>query len=203
MALFTEAEVRSRARQAVSTDRILKKAYYTRDAEQIIAESVESYSEEKTYDIFLSHSIKDAEIILGIKGICEDLGYTVYVDWIDDRKLDRSKVTPVTANVLRGRMKNSRSLFYVTTENSESSKWMPWECGYFDGLKEKVSIVPVKSNSTSSYNGQEYLGLYPYCVKDKNKLGNDMLWVHRDEVTYVSYEDWVSQKNSEIEWRKL
>lgn len=202
MALFTESEVRTRARQAVSADQAIRKSYYARDAKQIITESMESYSETKTYDIFLSHSIKDAEIILGIKGICEDLGYTVYVDWIDDRQLDRSKVTPITADTLRNRMKSSKSLFYVTTENSENSKWMPWECGFFDGLKEKVSIVPVKATSTSTYNGQEYLGLYPYCVKEKSNTGKDVLWIHKDRDTYTSYGHWVSRKNSEIEWKK-
>jgi hypothetical protein len=93
MALFTENEVRTRARQSVATDRLIKKAYASRSAGEILREATESFSEAKAYDIFLSHSIKDEELILGIKAILEDLKYTVYVDWIDDPQLDRSKVT--------------------------------------------------------------------------------------------------------------
>lgn len=203
MALFTENEVRSRAQQAVNTDRILRKSYATRNPRELLLEATASFSEAKAYDIFLSHSVKDGEIILGIKAIFEDLGYTVYVDWIDDPKLDRSRVSPATADTLRNRMKSSKSLFYVTTENAVDSRWMPWECGYFDGFKGKVAIVPVRKAVTSSYSGQEYLGLYPYCVKEKDTNQKDKLWVHQDQRTYALYDYWVSRKNSEIEWKKL
>jgi hypothetical protein len=39
---------------------------------------------------------------------------------------------------------------------------MPWELGYFDGIKPgHVWILPLVSRSDSEFNGQEYLGLYP------------------------------------------
>jgi hypothetical protein len=122
MALFTESEVRARARQEKSRPANLYKS-----ESRILTEALESLSEYKTYDIFLSHSSKDAELILGVKGILEDLGYSVYVDWIEDPQLDRGNVTKTTADILRERMKYSKSLFYVTTDNAEKSKWMPWE----------------------------------------------------------------------------
>lgn len=201
MALFTQDEVRARARQSVATDRLVKKSYVSRSAEDILREATASFSELKSYDVFLSHSIKDGELVLGIKEILEDLNYTVYVDWIEDPEFDRTRVTPGTANQLRRRMMSSRSLLYVTTENAETSKWMPWECGYFDGLKEKVAIVPVKATSTTTYTGQEYLGLYPYCVKEKSSQQIDTLWIHKDAKTYTSYDYWVKTKNSEIQWK--
>ena len=37
----------------------------------------------KIYDIFLSHSSSDAEIVAGLKLEIEDLGFSVYVDWIE------------------------------------------------------------------------------------------------------------------------
>ena len=123
------------------------------------------------------------------------------MDWIEDPQLDRSRVTPETASQLRRRMNSSRSLLYVTTENAENSKWMPWECGYFDGLKEKVAIVPVKASVTSSYAGQEYLGLYPYCVKEKSNQGVETLWIHKDAKTYTSYNHWVKTRNVDVQWK--
>ena len=39
------------------------------------------------FDIFMSHSFRDAEIIGGIKVLIEETGLTVYVDWIEERAL--------------------------------------------------------------------------------------------------------------------
>ena len=196
MSLFVEADVRARARQDV------QKAF-RKTASQLIIESASTFKRYKTYDVFLSHSVKDAELILGMKGLIEDLGYTVYVDWIDDPELDRSRVSKETARKLRERMNSSKSLFYVTTDNAGNSKWMPWECGYFDGVKEKVAIVPVKKTSHSNeFTGQEYLGLYPYVVKEKSNQGKQMLWIHINRSTYTSYDKWVSTSNDKIAWKE-
>lgn len=202
MPVFNEQDVRARARQARSDDQVLRKSYSTRDSRDILLDSVTSFTEAKTYDMFLSHSIRDAEIVLGVKKLIEDLGYSTYVDWIDDPTLDRTKVTPKTADVLRRRMRSSKSLMYITTDNADSSRWMPWECGYFDGLRDKVAIVPVKGYRTDNFEGLEYLGLYPYCVKAKDILQRERLWIHRDQQTYVSYEAWLLATGSEVQWQK-
>lgn len=197
MALFTEANVRQRAQAEVRKSGMVKKA------SQIVLEAYASYSPSKIYDIFLSHSIRDAELILGMKGIFEDLGYTVYVDWIEDPQMDRSRVTAETADKLRQRMNSSKSLFFVTTSNAESSRWMPWECGFFDGKKEKVAIVPIQATSTNnSYSGQEYLGLYPYIVKQPDTNKKETLWVRKSGSRYIAYDAWVSTQNSEILWKE-
>jgi hypothetical protein len=81
-----------------------------KSAGRILAEQARAFDAAAHYDIFLSHSFKDAEIILGVKKVIEDLGLTVYVDWIEDADLDRSKVTVKTAAVLRERMKSCSSL---------------------------------------------------------------------------------------------
>jgi hypothetical protein len=114
------------------------------------------------FDIFLSHSFPDAEIILGVRAYLENDGFTTYVDWIDDPQSSRSKVTMETAAMLRARMAHCRFLLFATSETSPKSKWMPWELGYFDGKKPgKVGILPVVRTASDSFSGQEYLGLYP------------------------------------------
>ncbi|WP_020182646.1 TIR domain-containing protein [Methylotenera sp. 1P/1] len=196
MALFTEGTIRQRAKVEIAKSSVTKKA-----AEIIMEENASLKL--TTYDIFLSHSFHDAELILGMKGVLEDLGYTIYVDWIEDPFLDRTKVSSKTAEILRQRMNFCKSLFYVTTTNSENSKWMPWECGYFDGKKEKVAIVPVlKESSSNSYSGQEYLGLYPYIVKQSSNTNKELLWTRLDNNNYVSYDTWVSTSNSKIVWKQ-
>jgi hypothetical protein len=197
MALFIESTIRQRAQAEV------RKTGFVKKAEQLIVEASAAYTTAKTYDIFLSHSVRDAELILGMKGTLEDLGYSIYVDWIEDPQLDRSKVTPATADKLRQRMNSSKSLFYVTTANSDASKWMPWECGYFDGKKEKAAIVPVQKSSTdNTFAGQEYLGLYPYVVKQANTKNREMLWVRKSSSRYTDYDTWVITPNSQVAWKE-
>lgn len=118
---------------------------------------------EMRFDIFLSHSHEDSEVISGVKEMIEQEGLTAYVDWIDDPQTDRSRVTADTADMLRKRMKNCNCLLYVSTKTSTKSKWMPWELGYFDGMKPgNVGLLPVVESPGNRFVGQEYLGLYPY-----------------------------------------
>ena len=136
-------------------------------ASRKLSEHVFSVSMRQSFDIFLSHSHEDSDIILGVVEILKLLGYATYVDWIEDRHLDRSKVTPAHADLLRKRMKQSSFMLYVTTSNSTSSKWMPWELGYFDGYKpDKVGVLPILDPGVG-FAGQEFIGLYPTVEYDK------------------------------------
>ena len=138
------------------------RAYLSKSASQILTENSRRFSSTDHYDVFLSHSYQDANVIYGIKSIVEKLGLRVYVDWIEDPGLDRGKVTTRTAQILRDRMQNCSSLVYVHSANATQSAWMPWELGYFDGLKPRhVWILPLVSEYDSEFKGQEYLGLYP------------------------------------------
>jgi hypothetical protein len=114
------------------------------------------------YDIFLSHSYEDAEVIAGVKILIEQEDLTVYVDWIEDAQADRSQVTASTAHMLRQHMSHCQFLLFASSKASPSSKWMPWELGYFDGLRrDRVGILPIVQSAGGSFEGQEYLSLYP------------------------------------------
>jgi hypothetical protein len=159
MAYFTKQEVRNYAKRSITAS----VESYSSKLESI----VESQNNQRQFDVFLSHSIRDEELVLGIVEFLKQMGKEVYVDWIEDRQLLRSSVAPETAETLRQRMNQSSRLLYLATDNASSSKWMPWELGYFDGLKSgKVAILPLVDYSFSSFKGQEYLGLYPALDKD-------------------------------------
>lgn len=153
-------------------------ANYINRRPQVTARSIANESEKlhysgKTYDVFLSHSVKDAEIVIGVKAFLEEQGNSVYVDWLEDSELDRTKVTPENAEILRLRMKACSSLIFIATDNASGSKWMPWELGYFDGFRaNSVAVLPVLEDWQNSFDGQEYLGLYPVIeqVAVNNKL---------------------------------
>jgi TIR domain len=158
-----------------------------------LSESIRLDSEEfttfKNYDIFLSHSYSDKEDLLKIKQLLKEAGFTTYVDWIEDRQLPRSQVNKSTAKLLKERMQQCKALFYITSSNSSSSKWMPWELGYFDGLKKsRVAILPILEESTS-YNGQEYLGLYPYVDRTDSKF-----YIQDDIGVWVRLDEWLGGK---------
>lgn len=168
MAFFTKTEARKAAQKAIQG---------SRNARDVLIDAQKNYKETDRFDIFLSHSMVDAELVLGIKVLLEAQGQRVYVDWIDDQALERDRVTAKTADVLRKRMRQSESFLYVATENAPKSKWMPWELGYFDGFKNGgVAVLPVLDKSDSPFEGQEYLGLYPVITresltKDKRPVG--------------------------------
>lgn len=166
MALFNLSDLKSD---------LLQKSYnYEREsiyesvdtyAKRLLNQSVKTFSAYKTYDIFLSHSMKDAQGVLEIKKKLESYGMSVYVDWIEDRQLDRSKVTQDNAHIIRERLKNCKSLIYMLTHHSTQSSWVQWELGLGDGQKNgKVAILPVLTGDEINPNfyKQEYLGLYPY-----------------------------------------
>lgn len=115
------------------------------------------------FDIFLSHAKLDEVLVLAAKEELErSTGLTVYVDWIDDPQLDRAKVTTATAATIRTRMRQCKALVYATSPAAATSRWMPWELGYFDGQKgdEHVSIMPILESSKETFTGLEFLGLY-------------------------------------------
>ncbi|WP_423808299.1 toll/interleukin-1 receptor domain-containing protein (plasmid) [Photobacterium damselae] len=139
------------------------------------------------FDIFLSHSYSDKDLVFAVKNYLEEHKLSVYVDWIDEQELDRSSVNAETAATLRKRMSQCKSLLFVTSSNSTSSKWMPWECGYFDGINGKIAIFPIVDIDENSFAGQEYLGLYPYI-----DVTDSTIWVNsiKGEDGYCTINEW-------------
>jgi hypothetical protein len=146
-----------------------------------------------SYDIFLSHSFIDRDLLGGAVELFESMNYTVYIDWKDDSQLSRQAVTKSTADILRERVGRSAALFFATTPNAPTSKWMPWELGYMDGNKGKSAILPVSDEvrSSDSYIGQEYLGVYPYVTVGNDTKGRRRLWIRENLDVYVSFDSWL------------
>jgi hypothetical protein len=184
MGTFTESRIRQRAQQKTGT---------LRKATTVLKEEVAATKTKTSFDIFLSHSTSDAEIILGVKGVLEDYGKTVYVDWLEDPQLDRRNVTAASAEVIRARMRQCKSLVYVHTANSGGSKWMPWELGYFDGYNGAVAVLPVTRNREASFEGQEYLGIYPY-MDEAPSTGSavEEIWVNEGRTASRRWGSWIS-----------
>lgn len=162
---------------------------------QVLNENNTIYFAQKTYDIFLSHSYLDHELVYTIVDLFNAAGYSVYVDWMIDSQLDRTKVDRQTSETLRKRMNLSKGLAYVSTSNIATSKWCPWELGYVDGQKcGRCAILPVMKTKQDEFKGQEYLSLYPYI--DYNQVSNSAkmeFWVNdpQDKEKYISLRKWL------------
>lgn len=192
MALFTEQEIRARFDIELKQNSKINQFFSAHD---VLNEGRVTDSS-KTYDIFLSHSSKDMNLIAGLKLILTDLGYSVYVDW-NDKELDPNCVTTRTAEVLRERMACCRSLVYAFSENASNSKWMPWELGYFDALKKsRVAVLPITTTTKYSYKGSEFVGLYYFIqidtIKGQNKKA---IWVYDKDNKYVIFSRWLQGVN--------
>jgi len=190
MPVFSLPELQRKA----AVIRTHESALFKKTASQVLTESSLSFSEKPGYDVFLSHSFRDAHFILALKMDLEGMNYSVYVDWLVDSQLDRSKVSKDTADLLRRRMKSCRSLFIVHSENSQASKWVPWELGFFDGMKGRVAVLPIVNTEfpDDRYYGVEYMALYPYVTKAKNQATNkETLWIHDSENYYVHFDAWL------------
>ncbi len=168
-----------------------------KSAESLLFEHASKADGTESFTIFLSHSYSDSREILWVKTDLEGRGYSVYVDWIENTQMDRSDVTPETADRLRERMKQSACLFYVDSATSGESRWMPWELGYFDAFRGRVAILPIVDRPRgNAYDGQEYLGLYPYVALDPPENSTEeVLWIHDEPETYVSFNRWLKGKN--------
>ncbi|HOF33915.1 MAG TPA: toll/interleukin-1 receptor domain-containing protein [Spirochaetota bacterium] len=123
-------------------------------------DSLKVQSEFQPWDIFLSHSSKDKMIVINFKNKLNAMGFSVYIDWIEDSDSKRHEI----ADKLKTAMNNSKVLIYLHTHNSRSSIWTPWEIGYYDSKKgtNRLGIVPLLdvNNRISTYSGQEYLLQY-------------------------------------------
>jgi hypothetical protein len=181
MAYLSEAEVRQRAAQV--TRRLHK------SARQILAEAAPA---DAAFDVFLSHSSNEpSDILVGVKKLLEDHGLSVCVDKYSDPQLSADKITPETAEILRRRMRQSKSLLYVYSQHSTKSRWMPWELGFFDGLKGRVGIVPVTGDQEETFKGEEYLNLYPFVDEALIDHTEDQtLWINKGYKVYAQLAQW-------------
>jgi len=179
MLIIERAEAQSRV-ESENTDK---------SPNQILSESTLDFKISQQYDIFLAHSYRDPDLICGLKLLLEDMNYRVYVDWIEDYRLVGNFVSPETVLRIKKRMNNCRALFYIATSENDSYQWMPWMCGYFEGLKGKVAVLPVTGKPSNKFEGQGYLGIYPYCTKMAN------LHIHTDPYNHKKrkpFEQWLA-----------
>jgi hypothetical protein len=92
-------------------------------------------------------------------------------------------------------MKASKTLLLAISHNASVSKWMPWELGFVDGNTGFCAVAPIsKDNQTRyTYEGVEYLSLYPFLNWQNDTNGNSQLWIKQSDGDYVILNSWVKE----------
>lgn len=145
----------------ILTNEFLRKESIKRDINnasktRILNENYAVFSKKESYDLFISHSFLDKKLILTLIDLFNNAGYSVYVDWINDKTLDRNNVSSKTAKVIKNRISDCKGLSYIATGNIINSKWCPWELGLADGMLNGRSCILPVMEETGTFIGLEY-----------------------------------------------
>jgi hypothetical protein len=130
-----------------------------------------------TTSIFLSHSHYDKEVVKQAKAFFENLEIAIYVDWADETMPESPN--GVTAQKIKNQIISINDKFILlATNNAVASKWCNWEVGIGDPFKlpkKKMAILPLADNS-GTWNGNEYLQIYPRIEKSNTSSNTYYVW---------------------------
>lgn len=100
----------------------------------------------KSYDYFISHSSKDSKEVQKLIYVENQQGKNVFCDWINDIDyLKRHLLCDATLKVIEERMKQSKALIFVQSENSLKSIWCKYELNYFYSLNRPIYVIGKES----------------------------------------------------------
>ena len=136
MAYFTKGQAREASRRVFRVEGRVGSTVQLN--EEALARRAQQARATDSFDVSLSHFHQD-ELVLGAARLLEGRSVKVYVDWVVDRERSGTTTTPAHAMMVRARMRQSRSLLYLCTDNSMGSRWTPWELGYFDVSRGTVN----------------------------------------------------------------
>lgn len=143
--------------------------------------------------IFLSHSHTDKDVIEQAKIFFENLGISIYVDWADETMPESTN--GVTARKIKNQIISGNDKFVLlATNNAVSSKWCNWEVGIADPFKlskKKIALLPLADNS-GTWNGNEYLQIYPRIERSSTNLNEYYVWYPDGTLEAIS--TWLNRK---------
>ncbi len=113
--------------------------------ERLESNSVQS---KKSYDIFISHSFHDNDKALELKDSLNSHKLSVYLDWTSDNDFLRREIaSDYTKLVLKERIKQSKIVIFLKTENSIntnleiSSPWIEMELSFAKKINKRILCV--------------------------------------------------------------
>lgn len=110
------------------------------------------------FDVFISHSHRDESRARALAAKLEQWGVSVYVDFQDSglAQMPDADLAERLVNALR----QCRLLIFAFSEESVTSRWMPWELGLAHGVIGRAVLWPFTKRALRAKATQEYLHLY-------------------------------------------
>jgi hypothetical protein len=121
--------------------------------------------------VFLCHSHKDRDLVMKLISVFQKYNVDVYIDWLDEEMPQAP--TGETAQKIKRRISEAKSLYYLATKNSMLSLWCPWEIGIADSMNREILVVPIQDQYDT--HGTEYLQIYPHIDIVKGSNGSPYL----------------------------
>jgi len=144
-------------------------------------------------NLFLSHSLTDLAPAKAAVNLLERHGASVYLD-IQDASL-QSRTPRDIANTLRNAIRSCRRLVVVVTENTQTSRWIPWEMGIADADvgELRVALLPTRPNlfSAADWSDQAYFTLYAR-IEPANADPNPTWLVRTSSGQWISLAEWIT-----------
>lgn len=112
--------------------------------------------------VFLSHKHSDKLELKRVKKLLEELGISVYIDWLDDSMPEKTRGE--TGVIIKQKIKDYDKFILVATEDAIKSQWCNWELGLGDAVKydkDKIALFPLRNDGYSAWSGTEYMEIYP------------------------------------------
>ncbi|QNY28277.1 toll/interleukin-1 receptor domain-containing protein [Acinetobacter seifertii] len=105
-----------------------------------------SIESKKKYDIFISHSYLDKDLVKNMKNTINFLNLSCYYDWTSDQDfLKRNLISDYTKEVLKKRIEQSKALILVLTHNviadgEITSEWIKMEIEHAKSVGKKYVV---------------------------------------------------------------
>lgn len=123
----------------------------------------------KNYDYFISHSSLDHSYVQNLIITLNKNNKNIYCDWVSDTNfLKRELVGDATKKVIEKRMKQSKMMILVKSDNSILSKWVKYELNYFRELKKPIFQIDLINKNNSLVEIKDLVNEWFYDENYKN-----------------------------------
>lgn len=174
------------------------------DYNKIINESFvrsRSFSDKKVHEVekptvFISHKHSDLKDLEGfLSYLTEKYKVEPYIDSMDH--LMPNMTNAETAIRIKNVIESCDRFILLATNAALLSKWCNWEVGIADKSKyltHNMAILPMYERGGNRYEGNEYLGIYPYIDEEIDENGNKILvvkYISNNKQEQIPLKDWL------------
>jgi hypothetical protein len=146
-------------------------------------------------NLFLSHSQSDLQHAKYAMDLLEQNGARVYIDVRDGSLQDASDID--VAKRLRNAIKECKRLVVLVTENTRTSRWVPWEMGLADAVAgiDHLALLPLRASATAAelWAQQEYFNLYARVERHYSAATGSSWLVRTRDGAYIGLSQWVER----------